>query len=679
MVVTYNTMVVNFNLTTQGVGGSISQSQAGSSHLAGSTVTLTAVADPGYRFIGWSGGLSGSANPATVLMDNDKTITANFIQQFTLTTNAGIGGSISAGGIYDAGTQVTVTPSAASGYRFGTWSGDAAGTNAPLSIVMDGNKTVTANFIQQFTLTTMAGTGGSISGGGIYDAGAIVNVVASAASGYRFGAWSGDLSGTSSSTTLVMNGDKAVAASFIQQFALITSAGTGGSISGGGIYDAGSIAIVTATPASGYRFGSWGGDLAGTTTPATVVMGGAKSVSASFVKTYTLTSSVVGGTITLDPAGGTYDSGTSVTITATPGSPELSFLRWTGDLEGQPNGVTITMTDDFTFAVEFLGSLNLTTPGTSTWTVPAGVTRVTLSAWGGGGAGGSASASRSGTTSTSARGGGGAGGGFARTTFRVAPASPVAFTIGQGGTAPATVTTNNSSSEAGGDTSATFNNVAVVTAKGGLGGKNALVSNGVSNVGGGTAPTSHVGTLVFNGGNGANGSPNGTGGGGGSAGSTGSGGTTTTSAGGVGGTGPAGETGAVGGAGHNGIGAGSAGGTPGAGGSGAAVRLYSNAPLSHRVGGSGANGRMIVTYIVSAITPEPEVALPALAISVIGSQLEVRWPLSYPNWLLEESHTLGEAAVWIEIPAPYASDAAGFFWQTSDLSAASSFYRLSKP
>jgi uncharacterized repeat protein (TIGR02543 family) len=583
-----------------------------------------------------------------------------------------------------------VTPSAASGYRFGSWSGDATGTDAPLTVVMDGNKSVTANFIQQFTLITQAGNGGSITGG-IYDAGTLVNVVASAASGYRFGAWSGDLSGTSSTTTLVMNGDKAVAANFIQQFTLTTSAGTGGSISGGGTYDAGSVVNVSAHAANGYRFGSWSGALSGTTSSGQITMDGAKSVSASFVKTYTLTSSVVGGTITLSPPGGTYDSGTSVTITATPGSPELSFLRWTGDLAGQPNDCTIIMTDDFTFAVDFLGSMSLTTPGTSTWTVPAGVTRVTMNAWGGGGAGGSASAARSVTSSTgtSARGGGGAGGGFASTTFRVTPGLPVTLAIGQGGTAPATVTTNNSDSQAGGDTSAIFKSVAVVTAKGGLGGKNALIVNGVANVNGGAAPTNHVGTLVYNGGSGANASPNGTGGGGGSAGSAGPGGNAPAPAssvgpGGIAGIGPAGETGAVGGAGHNLTAAGVAGGTPGAGGSGAGVRFPSNSALSpvltHRAGGSGANGRLMIRYIVSPTAPEPEVSLPASAVTVIGSEVEVVWPLSYTGWALEESHTDDEAAaVWIEIPPPYSSDASRIFWRTSDLSAASSFYRLSWP
>ncbi|MCX6875625.1 MAG: hypothetical protein NTW21_17730 [Verrucomicrobia bacterium] len=45
----------------------------------GSTATLTATPDPGYVFTGWSGDATGTANPLSVLMDADKTITASFV------------------------------------------------------------------------------------------------------------------------------------------------------------------------------------------------------------------------------------------------------------------------------------------------------------------------------------------------------------------------------------------------------------------------------------------------------------------------------------------------------------------------------------------------------------------------------------------------------------------------
>jgi uncharacterized repeat protein (TIGR02543 family) len=47
---------------------------------------------------------------------------------------------------YVYGEQVTLTATAASGYTFYNWSGDASGTNNPVTLTIDSNKTVAANF-----------------------------------------------------------------------------------------------------------------------------------------------------------------------------------------------------------------------------------------------------------------------------------------------------------------------------------------------------------------------------------------------------------------------------------------------------------------------------------------------------------------------------------------------------
>jgi len=61
---------------------------------------------------------------------------------------------------------------------------------------------------------------------------------------------------------------------------------------------------------------------------------------------FTLTVGVDGqGEVTLDPAGGTYEDGTEVTLTLTPGEDWL-FSNWTGDLEGATNPATIVMDGD---------------------------------------------------------------------------------------------------------------------------------------------------------------------------------------------------------------------------------------------------------------------------------------------------------------------------------------------
>jgi len=67
-------------VTTSGSGtGTVQLSPPGGGYESGTTVTLTAVASPGSFFDHWEGDLSGSANPATILMDGHKNVIAYFI------------------------------------------------------------------------------------------------------------------------------------------------------------------------------------------------------------------------------------------------------------------------------------------------------------------------------------------------------------------------------------------------------------------------------------------------------------------------------------------------------------------------------------------------------------------------------------------------------------------------
>jgi len=96
-----------------------------------------------------------------------------------------------------------------------------------------------------------------------------------------------------------------------------------------------------------------------------------------------------------------------------------------------------------------------------TWTAPAGVTSVTVEAWGGGGAGGGA------TTNTGPfKGGGGAGGQYSKKVLAVTPLAVYAIVVGTGGTG------STGSGTAGGDS--TFGGAQVV-AKGGAGGISLIV------------------------------------------------------------------------------------------------------------------------------------------------------------------------------------------------------------
>ena len=61
-----------------------------SSYASGTSVTLQATPNSGYTFTGWSGDLTGTTNPATLTMNSNKSVTANFaaVPSYTLTVSA---------------------------------------------------------------------------------------------------------------------------------------------------------------------------------------------------------------------------------------------------------------------------------------------------------------------------------------------------------------------------------------------------------------------------------------------------------------------------------------------------------------------------------------------------------------------------------------------------------------
>lgn len=68
---------------------------------------------------------------------------------YTLTTivsPSGAGSVSPSGGEYEPGDRVTLTASSASDYIFDYWSGGVSGTTTTITITMDSNKSLTANF-----------------------------------------------------------------------------------------------------------------------------------------------------------------------------------------------------------------------------------------------------------------------------------------------------------------------------------------------------------------------------------------------------------------------------------------------------------------------------------------------------------------------------------------------------
>jgi hypothetical protein len=147
------TCVTQYTLTTTVSGqGTVTLDPPGGVYNAGTSVQLAANAAPGWHFDHWEGALSGSANPATLLMDGNKSVTAVFVlNQYTLTTGVVGQGTVTLnppGGVYTHGTTVQLTAEAATGWHFDHWEGALSGTDNPATLFMDGDKSVTAFFAQ---------------------------------------------------------------------------------------------------------------------------------------------------------------------------------------------------------------------------------------------------------------------------------------------------------------------------------------------------------------------------------------------------------------------------------------------------------------------------------------------------------------------------------------------------
>jgi hypothetical protein len=214
-----------YTLTTSVIGqGSISRNNSGPYHY-GDVVQLTAVPSVGWSFSVWSGGLSGSANPATLTITSDVSVTATFTQNtytLSITVNPIGSGSVNLNntGPYYYGDIVQLTAVPTIGWSFTSWSGDALGTINPTTVNMTGNKAVTATFIQNaYTLTVSIVGSGSVTpnASGPYHYGDTVVLTASGDLGWVFHYWTGYLTGSANPATIVMTDNFSVTAHFIQK------------------------------------------------------------------------------------------------------------------------------------------------------------------------------------------------------------------------------------------------------------------------------------------------------------------------------------------------------------------------------------------------------------------------------------------------------------------------------
>ena len=141
------TPVVTYEVSISSSEGGSVNTQSGT-YNAGTVLNITATPSDGYEFIGWTGSNETSME-ITITVNSNIQLTANFqlipSPEFTVTTSAGVGGTVSQGGTFSSGTVVSVVATPSEGFVFTGWTGSSE-TSSVLSITISSDLNLTANF-----------------------------------------------------------------------------------------------------------------------------------------------------------------------------------------------------------------------------------------------------------------------------------------------------------------------------------------------------------------------------------------------------------------------------------------------------------------------------------------------------------------------------------------------------
>ena len=209
------------------------------------------------------------------------------------------------------------------------------------------------------SLTANPVTGGTISGGGLYDVGTSVTASVVPNAGYVFANWTeaGVVVSTDANYQFEIAGNRILVANFTTQYTIALSSLplAGGTTTGGGAYNSGASVTITAVPSVGYTFTNW---TEGTTVVSplkdfTFLASVNRILVANFgINMYLLNVTALNGTVAKLPNQTTYSHGTSVVLTATPAAG-FTFTSWSGDATGTTSPITVIMSSEKNITATF--------------------------------------------------------------------------------------------------------------------------------------------------------------------------------------------------------------------------------------------------------------------------------------------------------------------------------------
>jgi len=348
---TANFALIQYTITTISSPANAGTITGGGSMDAGHVVVLTAHKKPGYQFSNWTDRDNNIVCPDSIYSFRasvDITLTANFYPiAYVITTTSNPStdcGTTSVEGVPYIGNTITVHAIALAGcYDFFNWTENgiavAGNSTSPnYSFTCTGNRNLTANFKPEtFTITPISNPlgVGTFSGGGTYNYGSSVTIVANENANYIFVNWTEGSQVVSpySIYTFTCNGARTLTANYSAKpyaIASVANPTEGGTISGGGTINYGSSLTLIATANQNYIFVDWteNGTEVSTNPNYTFSCAGNRNLTANFALIqYTITtisSPANAGTIT---GGGPESAGHVVVLNANANNG-YKFQNW---------------------------------------------------------------------------------------------------------------------------------------------------------------------------------------------------------------------------------------------------------------------------------------------------------------------------------------------------------------
>ena len=379
------TLVANFvsvgankAITTSALPSEGGTTSGDGAYAPGASVTVIAQANPGFKFSKWltNGVPMSTARTNTFTVTGDRSLVAKFTPVYSVSVSAdpsSAGSAEADSSSYEPGDVARLKAKPNSAYCFVNWTQNGAqvSTDPKYTFTVTGNRTLVGHFAygRMIDASGYPGLGGIVTGGGIYQSGNTVTLVAAAKPGYAFQDWTenGNTVSLSETYSFTCTASRTLVANFIAgnpglTVALSASPAVGGTVSGGGTFTNGAWVDLSAAAEPGYAFVNWTdhGTPVSSWSYYSFLAESNRVLVANFAAALTLATGVSDTNAGAAGGDGLFPLGAVVGVSATPRTG-FAFTHWT------ENGTPVSSNANYTFtlAADRMPIANFTPDATS--------------------------------------------------------------------------------------------------------------------------------------------------------------------------------------------------------------------------------------------------------------------------------------------------------------------------